>query len=245
MHEGHRARLKKRFESEGLASFSEVQALELLLFYALPRVDTNPLAHNLLDRFGSLSGLFEAETQDIAAVRGIGKNTALLIKLLPEMTRKFWIDQEKSRRHIQSAGQAADYIRPILFGKPVEHAYVFCLDNQFGVIHYDCISQGTVDDVTIYVRRIAECAMRLSAGKVLLAHNHPGGDPRPSDADIKATRALALALSPLGIDLVDHLIFSGHSYYSFSAGNLADKKYSSKAGTTLHPANESFANSLI
>lgn len=216
MHEGHRERLKKRFKNEGLSSFTDVQSLELLLFYALPRVDTNPLAHRLLERFGSLKGLFEADVADIAAVEGIGENSALLIRLLPEITRKFWISDAQSTRRIATVEQAVRFIRPILFGKPVEHVYIFCLDSHCRIKHYNCISEGTVGDVTIYLRRVAECAMRLNASRILIAHNHPGGRPHPSDADIRSTRAIEDALAPLGIDLMDHLIFSDHDHFSFS-----------------------------
>ncbi len=224
MHEGHRERLKKRFKSEGLASFTDVQALELLLFYALPRMDTNPLAHRLLERFGSLKNLFEADASDIAAVEGIGENSALLIRLLPEITRKFWILDTQSTQSITTAEQAARFIRPILFGKPVEHVYVFCLNSHCQIKHYNCISEGTVSDVTIYLRRLVECAMRLHASRILIAHNHPGGRPQPSETDIRATHAIRNALAPLDIDLMDHLIFSDHSYFSFSEQGIL-KKY--------------------
>jgi DNA repair protein RadC len=225
MHEGHRERLKKRFQSEGLSSFSDIQALELLLFYALPRIDTNPLAHRLLDRFGTLSNIFEADLSDIASVEGIGEHSALLIKLLPEMTRKFWISDGKSKESIATVDLAVRFIKPILFGKPVENVYIFCLDNNFCIKHYDCISQGTVNDATIYLRRVVECAMRLNSNRILVAHNHPGGHPQPSETDIRTTRAIEDALSPLGIDLVDHIVFSGHSYVSFSEQHLLGKKY--------------------
>lgn len=224
MHEGHRERMKKRFKEEGLASFTDVQALELLLFYALPRRDTNPLAHRLLDHFGSLKSLFEADTSDIASVEGIGENAALLIHLLPEMTRKFWIADADVRQSVATVAQAVRFIKPILFGKPVENVYVFCLDSHSRIKHYDCISQGTVSDVTIYLRKVVECAMRLNASGVLIAHNHPGGRPQPSDADVHSTRAIEGALEPLGIGLLDHIIFSDHSYFSFSKHHLLGKE---------------------
>ncbi len=225
MHGGHRERVKKRFLDEGLSAFSDVQALELLLFYSIPRIDTNPLAHRLLDRFGSLSNLFEADTGNIASVEGIGENTAILIKMLPEMTRKFWINEQKTSPVLTSPEKAAEFIKPVLFGRPEEFVYVFCLDLNCRMKHYECISEGTVGEVAIYLRKVAECAMRLHAGKILLAHNHPGGHPQPSDADIKTTRAILEALAPLGVDLVDHIIFSGHQFYSFARENILEKAY--------------------
>lgn len=225
MHDGHRERVKKRFMDEGLSAFSDVQALELLLYYSLPRIDTNPAAHRLLDKFGSLCNLFEADVKDIASVEGIGENSAILIKLLPEMTRKFWMNEQKNSPVLTSPEKAAEFIKPVLFGRPDEYVYVFCLDANCRMKHYDCISEGTVSEVAIYLRKVAECAVRLHAGKILLAHNHPGGSPGPSDADIKTTRAIFEALAPLGVELVDHIIFSGHQYYSFAREGILKKSY--------------------
>lgn len=227
MHGGHRERVKERFLNEGLSAFTEIQALELLLFYSIPRVDTNPIAHLLLDRFGSLRNVFEADAADIAAIPGIGINSALLIKLLPEITRKFWIDGTPSNPSIKTIEEAVNFIKPILFAKPVEHVYVFCLDNNYRMKHYNCISQGTINDATIYLRKVVECAMRLNSNKIILAHNHPGGHPSPSDVDIKTTRSISNALGPIGIELVDHIIFSGHDYYSFAQKHIIDKNYPS------------------
>lgn len=223
MHGGHRERVKKRFKDEGLSAFSDVQALELLLFYSLPRIDTNPLAHRLLERFGSLYNLFEADAADIASVEGIGENTANLIKLLPEMTRKFWLGGQKNSPVLNCPEKAAEFIEPVLFGRPDEYVYVFCLDLNCRLKHYECISEGTVGEAAIYIRKIAECAVRLHASKILLAHNHPGGCPSPSEADIKTTRAIFEALAPLGVELADHIIFSGHSYLSFARENIIGK----------------------
>ncbi|MEI6100419.1 MAG: DNA repair protein RadC [Eubacteriales bacterium] len=225
MHGGHRERVRERFLQEGLSAFSDIQALELLLFYSIPRQDTNPLAHNLLERFGSLHNIFEADISDVASVEGIGMSSAVLIKLLPEMTRKFWIDEKQNKPRVNTVEEASAFIKPILFGKPVEHVYVFCLDTNYRVKHYDCISQGTINDATIYLRNVVQCAIRLNSNKILLAHNHPGGHPSPSDTDIKTTRIISEALCPLGIDLIDHIIFSGHEYYSFSLKHMIEKNY--------------------
>ena len=232
MHGGHRERVKKRFMEENLSAFSDVQALELLLFYSLPRIDTNPAAHRLLDRFGSLYNLFEADAADIAAVDGIGENSAILIKLLPEMTRKFWLSEQKNSPVMTTPEKASEFIKPVLFGRPDEVVYVFCLDTNYRMKHYDCISEGTVGEVAVYLRKVAECAIRMHAAKILLAHNHPGGRPGPSEADIKTTRAIFEALAPLGVDLVDHIIFAGHDFYSFARENIIEKSYPGSRETT-------------
>ncbi len=229
MHGGHRERVKKRFMEEGLAAFSDVQALELLLFYSIPRSDTNPAAHRLLERFGSLANVFEANAKDIASVEGVGEHSAILIKMLPEMTRKFWISEQKPSPALTTPEKAAEFMKPVLFGRPDEHFYVFCLDTGCRAKHYECISEGTVGEVAVYLRKVAECALRLHAAKIILAHNHPGGHPEPSDADIRTTRAILEALSPLGVDLVDHIIFAGHQFYSLARKGVIQKSYPGSA----------------
>jgi DNA repair protein RadC len=229
MHGGHRERVRDRFLQESLSAFSDVQALELLLFYSIPRQDTNPLAHQLLKRFGSLQNVFEADVADIASVEGIGISSAILIKLLPEMTRKFWIEEKKPKARVSTVEEAAAFIKPILFGKPIEHIYIFCLDNHYRIKHYDCISKGTINDATIYLRSVVQSAIRLNSNKILLAHNHPGGSSAPSDADIHTTRMISDALGPLGIELVDHMIFADQDYFSFSLKHLIEKNYPGRA----------------
>ncbi len=221
MHGGHRERVRERFLQEGLSAFSDVQALELLLFYSIPRQDTNTIAHRLLERFGSLQNIFEADAADIALVEGVGTSSAILIRLLPEMTRKFWIGNKTQKTRVSSVEEAATFIKPILFGKPIEHVYIFCLDNSYRVKHYDCISRGTINDATIYLRSVVQCAIRLNSNKILLAHNHPGGHPAPSDTDMRTTGMISEALAPLGIELVDHLIFADHAFFSFSQKHMA------------------------
>lgn len=225
MHGGHRERVRDRFLKEGLSAFSDIQALELLLFYSIPRQDTNQIAHNLLERFGSLQNVFEADTADISSVDGVGMNSAILIRLLPEMTRKFWIEEKKTKAKLRTVEEAAAFIKPILFGKPIEHVFIFCLDNNYRIKHYDCIGKGTINDATIYLRSIVQCAIRLNSNKILLAHNHPGGHPAPSDTDVRTTRVISEALGPLGIDLVDHIIFTDHEFFSFSLKHLIEKNY--------------------
>lgn len=228
MHKGHRERVRERFLQEGLSAFSDIQALELLLFYSIPRADTNPIAHNLLMRFGSLKNIFEANVADIASVDGVGLHSAVLIRLLPEMTRKFWMGEFQKKPRVGSAEEAAACIRPVLYGKPTEQVYVFCLDNQYRIKHYNCISKGSLNDAAVYLRDVVQCAIRLHSGKILLAHNHPGGCPSPSKTDICTTKTISDALGPLGIELVDHIIFSDHEYYSFSSEQMLAKNYPGK-----------------
>ena len=226
MHEHHRERVKNRFLKEGgLGSFEEHQALEFLLFYALPRKDTNELAHNLLDAFGSIKKLFAADVNDIAKIKGMGMHSAILIKLIPELYKYYCINQDGSKKYIKTIGEAVDIIKPILQDKATEHIYIFCLSNRFMLTHYQLLSKGTFTDVRFTMRTIAEIAFRFNSEKIILAHNHPSGSPQPSITDINTTQQIANILSPIDIQLVDHIIFTDRSYYSFVEDKMIQMRY--------------------
>ncbi len=219
-HDGHRERLRKRFELEGLAGFEDHQALELLLFYAIPRRDTNDLAHRLLQTFGSLKNLFEADVSDIAKVDGMGGRSAALIKLLPEMAAKYWFAPGGEGKKITSIESAAAFANSLLYGKPLEHFYAVCLDAAFKVKYTTLISKGTPSQTPVFTRHVAEAALRSGTDKVIVAHNHPGGEPRPSKNDIEVTLKIASALETLDIQFIDHIIIAESGYFSFAAEQL-------------------------
>ncbi|MDL2236832.1 DNA repair protein RadC [Christensenellaceae bacterium OttesenSCG-928-K19] len=229
-HTGHRERLKNRFAREGLAGFEDHQALELLLFYAIPRRDTNELAHLLLQTFGSLKNVFAATVEDLQKVPGIGESAAILVKLIPELAAKFWFAGEDGGVALDSVEKAADYAKSLLYGKPVEHFYIICLDAAFGVKSATLLSKGLPTATSVYIRQIAEAAMRSSADKVLVAHNHPGGSPRPSKNDIETTRHIKEALDVLGIQFLDHVIVAGGGYFSFVADQIIRSDFSGGQG---------------
>ncbi len=212
MHEGHRERLRARYLHTGLDSFEEHQALEMLLFHAIPRADTNPTAHALIKTFGSLRGVLDAEYSDLLKVDGVGPNAALLIRLVRDIHKKYSQQKAGVSGRLRNARDAALYAAALLEGEKLESLYVICLDKQLGVRHAEALSKGTVDELAVYPRRVAELAMRFGSPYVILAHNHPGGDPRPSGADIATTLAVKQALQVLDIVLLDHLVISsGHA----------------------------------
>lgn len=220
MHEGHRDRLTKRFLNEGFEGFEDHELLEFLLFYALPRVDTNAIAHQLIDRFGSLSGVLEADAKDLEQVSGVGPKAAAYLAMFPEAFRAYERSKLGHRPSIRSVREACAYARTLLFGKPVEQIYVVWLNMQNRVIHTERLSEGSVSESPIYVSRIAAAALRHRAVRAIVAHNHPGGSVRPSSADIRATQDILRALSVLGIELVDHIIISDNDYFSFQADSM-------------------------
>lgn len=226
MHEQHRQRVKERFLKEnGIDSFAEHQALEMLLFYAIPRKDTNELAHELLNTFGSIKKLFAAKPEDIAKVKGIGINTAILIKLVGEMNKYYQSKQDTKKKYMRSIAESLDVITPLLFDKGKENVYIFCLNSGFQLMHYELVNKGDFNNVQFSVREVAEIAFRQNTELLILAHNHPAGSAFPSVADFNSTAAIAKALAPMGIKLVDHFIISENDYFSFSEQKMLEKHF--------------------
>jgi DNA repair protein RadC len=215
-HSGHRERLRTRFFREGLDGFDDHQVLEFLLFQAIPRADTNPIAHQLINRFGSLSAVLEADPKDLASVEGVGKNAAALLSLVPQITRRYFHDRVRhSRRMLNTSEAAAEYLIPLMTGRPEEVFYLICLDSQLRVLYPALISEGTVKDALVHPRHVVEAAIRHRAASAILAHNHPAGTVRPSGQDHVITKRLVQALGAIQIQVVDHIIVAGEQIYSF------------------------------
>ncbi len=226
MHEGHRQRLRQRFATaQSLKEFEEHQILELLLFYAIPRKDTNEIAHSLIKRFGSLAKVLSADITDIAQVEGMGMYSATLIKLTSEVARTFWIAGNKEKVSILGVEDAINYACALLKGKPYEELFVICLDKSYNVQAYKSISSSSVDTITISVKAVAEIAIRNAAAYVIIAHNHPGGVAVPSDEDIALTLKICDGLNLLGIGFADHIIVAEEDFFSFSVQKLLKAEF--------------------
>lgn len=224
MHEGHRQRLTDRFINEGFEGFEDYAILEFVLFYALPRVDTNAVAHRLIETFGSLSGVLEADAKDLEQVGGIGKRASAYLAMFPEAFRAYQRSKMGKRPAIKTIKDACEFAKALLFGKAYEQFYVIWLDTQNRVIHYERLSEGGISESPVYVNKIAAGALRHHAVKGLVAHNHPGGNATPSSADLSATHDIIKALGTLGIELIDHIIISENAAFSFQADSLMDKR---------------------
>jgi len=214
IHSGHRARIRNRLRKEGLASFSEHEVLELLLTYAIPRQDVNPLAHELIARFGRLSNVLEADESELLQVKGMGESAALLLTMMPQLMRYYQMNAMGERPVIIGVGDAKAYCAPLFLGAHEEHVYMICLNQKGSVLHLSLLQTGTIDEVPLYPRKVVETALRHNAHSVILAHNHPGGGAQPSQVDIETTKEIAAALKMIGINLSDHLIFSGGESYT-------------------------------
>lgn len=220
MHDGHRERLKKRFLEEGLDHFSQIQALELLLFYAVPQKDTNPIAHDLLDRFGSISAVLEAPPEELKKVSMIGDHAATLLHLTRAMSRYYQVDKANNVEILSTMEQCADYIVPHFHGRTVETVFLLCLDARGKVLGCKEVGEGGINSANVSIRRIVETAISMGASVAVLAHNHPSGLALPSNEDILTTRRIAVALEMVDIILQDSLIVADDDYVSMAQSRI-------------------------
>lgn len=226
VHDGHRERLRKSYLENGLQSMHDINALELLLFYAIPRRDTNEIAHHLFDRFGSLDAVLSSSAEELCEVEGIGENAAALLTLVPAIMKKSRLSKAREIRQIRNSTEAGAYLLPYFMNEKDEVAYVLCLDTKHAVICCAEMGRGVVNAVDASIRRIVEKALKVRAGSVIIAHNHPDGIALPSREDEVFTRALYNALETVGIRLEDHIIVADEDYISFAdTGMLHMCKY--------------------
>ena len=216
VHDGHRERLRARFAEHGLDSFNELNALELLLCYAIPRRDTNEIAHRLLDAFGSLSGVFQASMQELTSVPGIGENAATLILMVPQIVKKAHVSKAKETKIIRNSTDAGNYLLPYFLNEPDEIVMMLCLDNKRAVICCREMGRGVVNCVDANIRRMVETALKVKTTTVIIAHNHPNGVALPSREDDNFTRTLYRSLGLLGITLEDHIIVANDEFVSLA-----------------------------
>lgn len=217
VHKDHRERVRARFLRDGLDNFDDHNALELLLFYAIPVKDTNTLAHNLINNFGSLSAVFDARIEDLVKVDGVGEKTAVLIKMIPQLFRKYETDKLKSSAvSLNSAELIAKYASKYFKGLTEERLYVMCLDSMCNLLDMVHISSGTSKSTPINMRLIVETAFKVNASCIILVHNHPSGITAPSKKDIDVTMSISNLAESIGLRLSDHIIIgNGDDYFSF------------------------------
>ena len=221
-HAGHRERMRERFERDsGMDSFAPHEALELLLTYAIPRKDTNPIAHRLIERFGSLHAVLEAPADELTAVPEIGQRAAQLISMMLPLFRLYENDRLKPRVTLDNFRLLRDYCGALYHGVTVEKFYLLSLDSRLKLIDARVIAEGTLDEVPVYPREIIAALLRLNAAGAVISHNHPGQTCAPSEADTRLTRRLRRVLDEIGITLHDHVIVGTDGTYSFAqAGTL-------------------------
>ena len=199
--------MRTRFRATGFDGFQQHEILEMLLFYSCPRIDTNGLGHELIDRFKSLKGVLEADIDELMTVDGIGENSAVLIKLVQQMGIIYISDDATVKTQtFASPEKLRELFRFRFLGESEECLMVACFGKKLNLLGCDRVSDGGLSSVGVDIRRIVETAIRYGSDIIALAHNHPTGTAIASAEDVRATKAVISALEPLDIHVVDHII---------------------------------------
>ncbi len=211
-HECHRIRLRERFRKETLVSFNDHLILELLLTFGIPRKDLNVIGHNLINTFGSLSAVFDADYNALLKVDGIGEVSATLIKLIPQLSRAYLLDKCTRYTDYSDLRKLGDYLVRYFIGETREKVVIVLLNNKMEMIDISVVNEGIVNRSDCSVRKITEAAIMKNAAAFVLAHNHPDGDSTPSSSDVNLTSIYVKIFEGLGIPLAEHFVIGRNSY---------------------------------
>ena len=220
--QGHRERIKEKFLKNGIDGFAEYEILELLLTYCIPRKDTKPIAKELLNKFKSLDNVFKADLDKLSAIDGLGKNTVAFLKLIGDLPSIIYKDELKNKKlidketlKISNKDILLKYLRNKIGYEEIEKFYVLYLSSSNEVIEFEENSVGTLDRSSVYPREIYKKIINLNAKSVILAHNHPSDNITPSKCDIELTNEIAKGLKNFGALLIEHIVITKNSYFSF------------------------------
>ena len=220
--QGHRERIKEKFLKNGIDGFAEYEILELLLTYCIPRKDTKPIAKELLNKFKSLDNVFKADFDKLSAVDGLGKNSIAFLKLIGDLPSIIYKDELKNKKlvdketlKISNKDILLKYLRNKIGYEEIEKFYVLYLSSSNEVIEFEENSVGTLDRSSVYPREIYKKIINLNAKSIILAHNHPSDNITPSKCDIELTNEIARGLKNFGALLIEHIIVTKNSYFSF------------------------------
>ncbi len=226
VHAGHRKRLRQRFINDGnLNNFQSHEVLELLLFYALPRRDTNALAHKIINKYGSLKRVFEMPAEELINNRDLTENAAVLLSLIKQVAKDYILSETESRLKIRSKNDAAGIVEPLLAHRINEAFCIICLDANQNVINIECFEEGEPGYTDIDVDRVIAKVVEHKAAFAIIAHNHPNGTYSPSSDDISTTNVIRRALSMANVTLMDHLIVCGDRSYSLAQNRMCNLRY--------------------
>lgn len=214
IHDGHRQRMKDQFIRNGLSSFNSHQIVELLLFYSIPREDTNETAHRLIDRFGSLNSLFLANRRQLLDVDGIGENSATLLQLIGQLIRRCGEEERPLGSILKTPSDYGKFLLPRFLGEQNEVVWFISMTNTGEVLNCAMLNKGSVNATEINIRLALQQALEDNATMAVIAHNHPSGFAIPSKQDIATTRDLFLMLYTAGVTLLDHIIVADNDFVS-------------------------------
>lgn len=221
-YEGHRTRLRQRFERFGFQGFHDYEILELLLTYAIPRKDTKPVAKELIGKFKTIQKILDAPLDKLKEVDGMGKNAALFLKILRETIAEYFKELSIEKKIFKTLNELVDYLKAVIGGRQNEIVHVLYLNSKNELLHSEDLGEGTVSEAVAFPRRIVEGALKHNATSVILAHNHPGGLSEPSDNDNMLTEAVKKALMTVNVSLQEHVIISDDGFYSYRKSGYFD-----------------------
>lgn len=217
IHKDHRKKVREKFYECGLQGMAPHNILELLLFFGIPFKDTNPMAHELVNRFGSLSAVFEAKRSDLMQIKGMTENAACLISLILPLYRKYSEDLINRKKNFADNDELVDFLRTLYIDNNTsERVYVLCFDANDYLITYKMLTEGDINSSTVDLRKLAALVLESNCQSCVISHNHPHGVTAPSTADIGATKAIVSLLSTLKVKLSDHIIVSDNDYFSMA-----------------------------
>lgn len=216
VHQNHRIRVKDKFLAKGLNGFLDHEILEFILFYSLPQVDTNPIAHALINRYKTLMGVFNADINDLMSMNGVGQHSAILIKLIPALARLINNRKDENLKYINNQKESKIFVETLMYGVKTEEFYVICLDDNNGVINTHKESSGEFSKVEVQIRKITDHILKSRCTRIIIAHNHPYSYAEPSDEDLVMTHKLYSSCLLNDIEILDHIIYSPYGSYSFA-----------------------------
>ncbi|WP_316354330.1 RadC family protein [Candidatus Trichorickettsia mobilis] len=217
---GHRSRLRQKVLDHQLDSFADYELLELLLFTAIPRRDVKPIAKKLLNQFGSLSGLINADKDKLLLIEEINKNFCINLYVVRELINRVLKQKIVNNNIIGCWSDLLDYLKSTMGSLKIEQFKVLFLNKKNILIADELMSVGTIDQAAVYPREIIKRALFHEAGAIILTHNHPSGSPTPSKSDLELTKKIVEVCSAVSISVHDHVIIAGGEYYSFKSNLL-------------------------
>lgn len=212
-HEGHRARVKEKFIQTDGNGFRAHELLELVLFYAVPRGDTNAIAHRLLEYFGSLDHILEASIEQLVLIEGMGESSAVLLKSILLLSKEYYAGNKIIRKRLKNEDDMVNFGRHYAYGAQNELFFVVCLDPTLNIIDTKLIANGTINEAKPIIRTVLEFCLYKRACYAVVYHNHPDGDAEPSPADKEITKLLYRELDLIGVSLREHIILGKRDYF--------------------------------
>lgn len=222
IHKDHRKRMKKEFLANGFTEkMSQHKMLELLLFYCIPRIDTNEIAHQLINRYKNIAGVLDAPVEELIQFKGITESNVGLLKLIMPIAREYANDREDISDRFNSHKEIGNFLLNKYIGRNIETLSILSLDGNGKKLSFDILAEGDLTSVGVSTREIIQLALKTNASIVVMAHNHPGGIALPSGEDKVLTEMVYNALTHIGVKLLDHIIIANGDYVSL----LQSKEY--------------------